>query len=142
MGDEGVGLRVVGQLAADPSARRRADCIDAGPAGMKLLHLMDGRRRAILVDCALMGEPPGTWRRFVPADVRSVKRLAGFSLHEGDLLSILELARSLGTGPAEVVIVGIEPLDVEPRLSLSPLLEQRMAEYVQAVRRELAPMSA
>ena len=111
--------------------------LDAGSAGMKLLHLLQGRKRAVLVDCALMGAEPGAVRRFQPHEVRSCKAMAGFSLHEGDMLSVLELAASLGDGPQDVVIFGIEPWRVEPSQELSSILQARFDEYVELVAREL-----
>ena len=137
MTDEGVGLRVIRALAADALAFPDADLVEAGTGGMALLHVIAGRRKAVFVDCALMGEPPGTLRRFAPGDVRSVKRLAGFSLHEGDLLAVIETARRIGECPAEVAIVGIEPVLVAPGEGLSPEIERRLPEYAAAVRCEI-----
>jgi len=133
MGDEGVGLSVVDALARRADDFPGVDFIEGGTGGMKLLHLIHGRRRAVFVDCARMGEAPGALRRFDPEDVRSCKALAGFSLHEGDLLSILEVARGLDRCPEAIVIFGIEPQSVEPRQALSPAIADRLPQYVRQV---------
>lgn len=135
--DEGVGVHVVNRIEALHGEFPDVEFVDAGAAGMKLLHIIPGRQKAILVDCALMDEPPGTLRRFLPDQVRSIKALAGLSMHEGDLLSIIRLCGELGDIPEEVVILGIEPDIVEPGQEVSDCLAERMDEYVAAVRAEI-----
>ncbi len=109
MRDEGIGLYLLEALRGRAEQYPEVEFLDLGVAGLALLHHLPGRRKAILLDCAYMNAEPGTLRRFTPDDVVSVKTLAGFSLHEGDLLQILELARKLNTAPEEIVIFGIQP---------------------------------
>jgi hydrogenase maturation protease len=135
--DEGVGVRVVQALQARAEEFPEVEFLDLGAAGMALLHVLAGRRKAVIVDCAFMGEAPGTISRLSPEEVRSVKGLTGFSLHEGDLLQVLELARTLGQTPDEVVVLGIQPADVSPGWGLSPALEAKLDEYVGRVVEEV-----
>jgi hydrogenase maturation protease len=114
MSDEGVAVAVLGRLSAEAARFPRAELMELGASAMRALHAMAGRRKAVFVDCALMGEQPGTIRRFTPEQVQSRKALSGLSLHEGDLLKVIELSRALGECPEEVVIFGIEPQSVEP----------------------------
>ena len=138
MGDEGVGQRVLDELRREADVRfPGVDFIDAGTGGLAAMHQMSGRAKVVFVDCAVMDVPPGEWRRFRPDDVVSRKLLAGDTLHEGDLLRTIDLARRLDAAPAEVVIIGIQPASIEPRLSLSDELQARLGEYVAAVRAEL-----
>lgn len=137
MSDEGVGVAVLGRLSAEAVRFPRAELVELGASAMRALHAMAGRRKAVFVDCALMGEQPGTIRRFTPEQVRSHKVPSGLSLHEGDLLKVIELSRALGECPEEIVIFGIEPQRVEPGETLSPALAARLAEYADAVAAEL-----
>jgi hydrogenase maturation protease len=137
MADEGVGVAVIERLQLQAERYPHVEFIDAGTGGMAILHRIDGREKAIFVDCALMGEPPGTIRRFTPDQVRSTKMLAHQSLHEVDLLNILDLAEQLGQAPRRVVIFGIQPEVVTNRLGLSKIVEDRMEEYVQVIRSEI-----
>ncbi len=138
MGDEGVGIHVMVRLMAEPMDRfPDVEFADLGTSMMSAVHAMTGRRKAVFIDCALMGEEPGALRRFTPEDVRSVKALPRFSLHEGDLLQAVELSRAMGECPDEVVILGIEPAHVGPSQDLSHTLERRVPEYVRAVLAEL-----
>jgi hydrogenase maturation protease len=63
--------------------------------------------------------------------------LAHQSLHETDVLRVIAMARQLGQAPEEIVVLGIQPERIEPGLSLSPALMDRMDEYVSAVLHEL-----
>lgn len=137
MRDEGVGLRVVRELESRRDRFPGVDFIEAGASALGALHGMAGRRKAVFVDCAFMGEPAGTIRRFKPEEARSIKRLAGFSLHEGDLMSSIELSRRLGECPETIAIYGIEPDAVKMGEELSTLLSERLPQYVAAVEAEL-----
>jgi hydrogenase maturation protease len=137
MGDEGVGVVLVQefiQVAADyPSV----DFVDAGTSGLSILHQMDGRAKAILVDCALMGEAPGTIRRFTLDQVASVKPLSNLSIHEGDVVKIVQMARTLGQCPREVVFFGIEPQGIAPGSMFSGPMRQGWPEYKRQISAEL-----
>jgi hydrogenase maturation protease len=137
MADEGVGVVLIERLALLAEQYPDVEFIDAGTGGMAVLHRIEGRQKAAFVDCAFMGEPPGTIRRFTPDQVRSTKVLAHQSLHEADLLRLLDLAEQLGQAPAQVVIFGIQPETVTPRLGLSKTIADRMAYYVSLIQSEL-----
>jgi len=138
MGDEGIGARVVERLAELLDGTVHADFLDLGTPGFSLIHALRGRRRVVLVDCALMGEPPGAIRRFTPDGVRSFGGGPSPSLHEPDLLAVIRLARELDECPPEIVIFGIQPQRVAPGIGLSPALQARLDDYVATVAAELA----
>jgi hydrogenase maturation protease len=137
MADEGIGVYLVERLAESAGDYPDVDFLDAGTGGWAVLHHIEERRKAIFLDCAYMGQEPGSIRRFVPEEVRSVKALAHQSLHEADLLRIIDVARQLGQAPDEVVIFGIQPERVEPGLGLSPSLMSRIESYLVLILREL-----
>ena len=139
MGDEGVGLCVLERLEEQADRFPDVEFMDLGTGGMTLVHAMAGRSRVILIDCAFMDEPPGTLRRFTPEQVRSRKPRLRQGLHGGDLLELLELSDRLGELPADVVIFGIQPVDISPRRSLSQKLRDRLQEYADRVAAELTP---
>ena len=136
MRDEGIGVRVIAELQQTTLANV-VDVLDLGTSGISVVHELEGRDKVIFVDCTLMGAAPGTLRRFTPDEVVSRKAQPGLSLHEGDLLNTLALARHLGACPADVVIFGIEPKVVDHGDQLSPELEEKLDTYVAAVRAEV-----
>ncbi len=137
LGDEGIGVALVRALAELYADDPRVECLDLGTGGMAILHVLERRRKAVFLDCALMGEAPGTLRRFTPAEVRDCQSSSRCSLHEGNLLEVLALAGELQTLPRDIAIFGIEPLTLEPGLSLSTLLRQHFDDYLAAIRAEI-----
>ena len=137
MADEGIGVYLVERLTESAAAYPAVDFVDAGTGGLSILYQIEDRRKAVLIDCAFMDEPPGTIRRFTPEEVQSRKVLAHESLHEADLMQIIVLARQLGQAPEEIVIFGIQPERVEPGMGLSRTLMEKIDEYVSAISREL-----
>jgi hydrogenase maturation protease len=137
MADEGIGVHLIERLTKRAAQYPGVDFVDAGTASLSVLHLIEGRRKAIFVDCAFMDEEPGVIRRFTPGDVRSTKVLSRQSLHETDLLRILCLARQLDQVPEQVVIFGIQPERVAPGTDLSAALSTRIDAYLSQILCEL-----
>jgi len=137
MSDEGAGVYVVRELMTRSECPSHVDLVELGSSLMGAVHAIAGRRKAVLVDCAHMGEPAGTMRRFSPDEVVSTKTQTCFSLHEGDLLGALELSRKLGEYPMEVVIFGIQPEKIWLGDGLSPALRERLGDYVEMILRDL-----
>lgn len=144
MADEGIGSTLVGRLEQMAREGRlpteHVEYMDGGCGGMYLLHSIAGRRKVILIDCAKMGLPPGTLRRFTPADVATVKQMTHLSLHEVDILRVIELAEMIDQRPDEIIIFGIEPEKIEPDMNLTDTLRQRIGEYLDAIAKEIGTM--
>ena len=136
MSDEGIGVRVVARLR-ESGLTDEVDVLDLGTSAMSVLHELEGRDKVVFVDCAMMGAEPGTIQRFSPEEVSSCKVQSGLSLHEGDLLNTIALARRLGTCPEEIVIFGIEPKTIDFGEDLSPELAEQVENYVAAIRAEV-----
>lgn len=137
MADEGIGIEIITILKSASGDYPEVDFLDSGCGGMTLLHYLEGRKKAIIIDCAFMGTEPGTMKRFKPEDVKSVKKLAHHSLHEVDILKVIELAKQLGDCPQEIIFFAIEPEKIEQQQSLTPLLQNKLNEYIQTIRQEL-----
>ena len=135
--DEGIGVRILRELRKFADEFPSIDFVDLGSGGMRLLHVIARRTKAVIIDCALMGKPPGTMSRFTPDQVATQKLTAGLSLHEGDVLSIIALSRQLGEAPAEIALFGIEPYSIDPGEDLSRELEKRLCTYVSRIKEEL-----
>lgn len=130
--DDGIGPRVV-ELIAEQGLERGFRAIDLSSDSLGLVSYLAPDTEAILVvDSALMGLEPGDTRFFSPADVETHKASAGFSTHEGDILAVLELARTVGYPMPPLAIMGIEPATVEPGMELSPAIADRVAGYAAA----------
>jgi hydrogenase maturation protease len=141
MADEGIGVAVIEELSklavAGQLPSETIEYYDGGCGGMYLLHSIAERQKAILIDCCLMGAEPGTLKRFTPDDVNSVKQMAHLSLHEVDILKVIELAKQIGQCPDEIVIFGIEPVKIEPQMHLNDSIGEKIPDYIDAIRNEI-----
>ncbi len=137
MGDEGVGIKLIEMLQSASGDFPEADFVDAGTGGMSLLHLIAGRGKAVIIDCCIMGTEPGTIRQFTPDQVKTVKQLRHLSLHEVDIIKVIDLARQLGECPEEIIFFGIEPAAVTQQMELSDILTERLAQYIETIEAQL-----
>jgi len=138
MRDEGIGTRIASELTVHLNGNPDVEVIDLGTGGLSVIHTVEGRKKVIFVDCAFMGQKPGMMMRFTPEQVQSVKRRTHFSPHQGDLLNVLELSRSLGQCPDDIVIFGIEPKEIAPGEGLTGELQNNIRQYVLTILEELA----
>ena len=137
MADEGIGCAVVADFLSRKEDFPGVEFVDAGTGGMNLLHIISGRKKAVIIDCAVMGAEQGTIKRFTPEEAKSIKQLSHYSLHEADVLQIIEMSRQLGECPETIVIFGIEPWSVEHGRELSEALSRRLSEYIKTIEKEL-----
>ena len=136
-GDDGVGVRVA-QMLAGRRLPGDVEVVDGGTQGLGLVALLEGRRRAIVVDAANVGRAPGQFVRFSLEEARLLGQDEGrFSVHDAGLREALLLARALGVLPEEVVIFGVQPARVEWEAGLSPQVEAALPALARAVQREV-----
>lgn len=117
MSDEGVGIHAISELRKFqwPDS---VEIIDGGTPGVALLHMMEKRKLVMLIDCADFDGKPGEIRTFDPEDLERDEN-SEISLHATDLLGALALAKSAGSYPEKVIIVGIQPEKIEMGTTLS-----------------------
>ncbi len=118
MGDEGVGIHATQHLRtlALPS---NVDVIDAGVPSLALLHMLEGRRLVIVVDCADFGGAPGEIKAFTLDEIKRPRAEPQASLHAADLLTTLDIATQTGLPIPPLWIVGIQPARIEMTMELS-----------------------
>ena len=133
LSDEGIGIHLIRKLSEHQDKFPSVEFIDAGTGGMTVLHLIANRKKAVIIDCVKMGKKPGAIKQFEPADVQTVKKMTHFSLHEADILRIIELSRQLGECPDQIVIFGIEPESLELGQNLSKTLSDRIDLYIDTI---------
>ena len=131
LGDDGVGVRLVGELS-EWVARwgGRVELMDGGTLGLSLIGHLEGRKALVILDAVRSGGAPGSARIFSPDEVGRAHAPEGMSPHEGSALVILRAAALLGDLPAEVVVVGVEPERVETGVGLSPAVEEGLGPAV------------
>jgi hydrogenase maturation protease len=137
MADEGIGTKVIEQLQCSAVDYPLVEFVDAGSGGLNILHLILGRDKAVIIDCALMSAPPGSIKRFTLGDIKTKKFLDRRSLHEADIIKVVELSKNLGQAPDEIVFFGIEPETIEQKMTLSESLQKNLPFYLETILEEL-----
>ena len=134
--DEGVGIHAIRELAKRVLPPH-VDAVDGGTAGLHLLDVMAGYGRVIIVDAIDADEAPGTILRFTPQEVACEGQAPPISLHQTEVLKVLELASYVGQPIPPVVVYGMQPQVMEWGTELSAPLRARLCALVEAILEEL-----
>ena len=132
--DEGIGIHAVKALQ-ELQLPDNVTIIDGGtsPDILACTHSGD---KLIIVDAARAGGEPGVIYRFQPDDLVTESGVA-LSVHELGVPQNLRLMLLAGNEPSEVVIIGIEPKEIDWGTELSPELETKIPELISVVLREI-----
>jgi len=138
LGDDGVGWRVVEEIARKTNNRSEVDvdCVSLG--GLSLMERLTGCERVILVDSIFTGKKPiGTISQFALRDLPDPTAGHSASAHDTSLHNALNLGRSMDIplpNDEDVLIVAIEAENVyDFSETLSPPVEAAIPLAVGAV---------
>lgn len=136
-GDDGFGVEVVRRLEAESPFGSHVQLLEVGTGGIRLAQdLLTPCDRLIIVDAMCRGGAPGT---IYVLQVEAVEQVQDIDLHLAVPARVLGLAQALGIVPAQVFLVGCEPLEVdELTMELSPLVEQAVDAAIRHIR-DLVP---
>jgi hydrogenase maturation protease len=134
--DEGIGIHVVQELQKR-QLPNGVEVVDGATSGMNLLALFPEASRLIIVDCVKGGKEPGTIYKFTPDEVKKREWRLMTSLHDVNLADVLQLAEQMNEMPEEVVIIGVEPKELDYGVELSPELEAKLPQVIEEVFKEL-----
>ncbi len=136
--DEGVGVHAVRILQTKlSSSAGDVEVIDGGTSP-DIWPLIDGANKLIIIDAVKGGCEPGTIYRFTPQQMVAERGLIT-SVHQMGILENLSLMELVGGKPEETVIIGVEPVELEPGLELSAKLQERMPKIIKTVLGEIYP---
>jgi hydrogenase maturation protease len=134
--DEGIGIHAVKALQ-DIDLPQYVEIVDGGTAP-DLIACTQAGDKLIIIDAAKAGGEPGTIYRFHPRDLATDGDRA-LSVHELGVEQNLRLMAMMGNEPEEIVIIGVEPKEIDWGTELSPELQPVIPEIVKAVLREIGP---
>ena len=132
--DEGIGIHTV-QALQELDLPPDVKLIDGGTSPDIIAYTRAGDK-LIIVDAAKAGGEPGTIYRFKPEDLAEEKASLA-SAHELGVVHNLKLISLSGNEPGEIVIIGIEPKEIEWGTELSPELRQKVPQIVKVVLKEM-----
>jgi hydrogenase maturation protease len=142
--DEGIGVHVAQQLLQQ-NLGDNVEVIDGGTSSLDVLLLQEGRYKLVVVDAMKAGRKPGTiYKSRFRADqvdglrqAFSKKEHSTLSLHQVGLVDALVVAQKTACAPDEVVIIGVEPNEIDGGLELTEPVSERMPEIINSVLEEI-----
>jgi len=130
--DEGIGCHVVHAL--EEISLPDVQIMDGGTCP-DVVQLLEDTDKLVIVDAVRGGGMPGQIYRFHLEDV-TLEQKPFLSLHDMSLvdnLMLMKLRHSVG----ETVIIGVEPGEIGWGLELSPELQGKMPQIIDAILAEL-----
>lgn len=137
MADDGLGLAALERLRTEWVLPADVTLADGGTWGMMLLPLIEEADKLLLLDAVRAGQLPGT---FIELARHELPRyfVHKISPHQIDLREVLAVAELRGRLPGHIAVIGVEPERMEMSDQLSPVVEQRVDQVVQAAVERLA----
>jgi hydrogenase maturation protease len=132
--DEGIGVHTVKALQ-EIDLPPDIELIDGGTSPDLIAYTRTGDKM-IIIDAARTGGEPGAVYRFGPEDL-AVGKGTITSAHEMGIAENLKLMALTGNEPREIVIIGIEPKDIDWGTELSPEIQVKLPEIIKVVLREM-----
>lgn len=125
--DEGFGVRAVQELHSQWRFPEHVMLMDGGTQGGNLLPHVQAAQRMIVFDAIEYGLPPGTLRVLTNDQVPRFMGAKKLSLHQTGFQEVLALAELTGRQPDQLVLIGVQPADMEDYGgSLSPVVKGRI----------------
>lgn len=140
--DDGVGVRIAYEVEQRLNPRERASIsvTEASAGGLRLMEMMIGFDRVILVDAILSKDKsrPGEIHRLTADDLRNISPTQHSTCaHDTSLITALDLGQEMGLPlPQEITIYAVEVANV------TDFGEQLTAEVAEAVPRTAAVILA
>ena len=136
--DEGFGVRCLEVLHARYELPEGVRLLDGGTQGLYLVPQVCAADRVLVLDAIDFGDPPGTLRLLRGAAVPRLGLRGKVSMHQTGFQDVLAAAELLGQSPREVVVVGVQPEELEDfGGSLTPTVSERVSDAVVVVAAQL-----
>jgi hydrogenase maturation protease len=140
--DEGVGVAIANRLADDPATLPEGTrVVDGGTLGLDLLPLIGEAGSMVMIDAVDLGRAPGSIAVLRDDEIHST--LAGHvSPHQVGIGDLIAAARLMGTLPARVSLVGIQPGSISIGLDLTDAVDAAVPAAMELARAEIAAAAA
>ncbi|MES0350490.1 MAG: HyaD/HybD family hydrogenase maturation endopeptidase [Desulfobacteria bacterium] len=135
LSDEGVGVHVANKLM-EMDLPPEVDVVEGGTDGFRLMNVVTGASRLIVVDAVKGGGPPGSIYRFDIEDAPTYPDEYKTSVHQIGILEVVHLSELIGEAP-ETTIIGVEPKSLDMGMELSPEVEAKVSRIIELVLEEV-----
>lgn len=136
LSDEGAGVHAVQKLK-ERISHPEIEIIDGGTLGLDLLPYFERAEKLVIIDCARGGGKPGSIYRFGIESLKRERHSLKLSLHDFNLVDVINLAEALNVKLPEMVFYGIEPKSFDVGEKPTYEVEQAIEKVVQMIQEEL-----
>jgi hydrogenase maturation protease len=138
--DEGVGVHIVRTLQEMPlGGKGELTIVDGGTCPDTFYLLPKGVDKVIIIDAVRGGGEPGTIYRFAPQDI-AFRRGTITSLHQLGVAEGLRMIEHTELNPKDIVIIGVEPKEIDWGLEISPELRKKVPQIIELVKKEMGSL--
>ena len=135
LSDEGVGVHVINKMM-DMHFPPDIELIEGGVDGLRLMNLVVGVDRLIVIDAVKGGGSPGSIYKFRPEEFVTRTDISKLSVHQVGILEVIRLSGLVGKLP-ETTIIGVEPKSIEMGMELTPKIQSKVPRIIELVLDEL-----
>ena len=135
LSDEGVGVHVINKMM-DMHFPPDIELIEGGVDGLRLMNLVVGVDRLIVIDAVKGGGSPGSIYKFRPEEFVTRTDTSKLSVHQVGILEVIRLSGLVGKLP-ETTIIGVEPKSIEMGMELTPKIQSKVPRIIELVLAEL-----
>ena len=132
--DEGIGVHIARALQ-ELNVPHGVEITDGGTSP-DLLACLEPADRLIIIDAVEAGGKPGTIYRFRPDDLTQEGGEL-LSLHQLGLMSSLRMLSLSKNEPKEIIILGVQPKEIDWGTELSTELQEKIPEIIKVVLKEI-----
>ncbi len=137
--DEGFGVRCVEAFELSYHIPCNVTVADGGTQGLYLVDLLREYDPVVIFDAVDFGDAPGTLRLVQDDDIPAFVGAHKMSLHQAGLQDVIACAKLLGDCAANMLLVGVQPLELEDYGgSLRPAVRERIPQALATARDYLA----
>ncbi|MBD3618984.1 MAG: HyaD/HybD family hydrogenase maturation endopeptidase [Chromatiales bacterium] len=111
--DEGFGVRAVEMLNRNYEAPEGVTLLDGGTQGIYLVSYVKAADYLVVFDAVDYGLAPGTLKVVEDDEVPSFMGAKKMSLHQTGFQEVLSMAQLLGSYPQRLLLVGVQPEELE-----------------------------
>lgn len=132
LADEGIGVFAVKVLEECFEFPSSVELVDGGVGSFQLLPYIEKAKKLLVIDAISQGSPPGTLHKFTKETLPK-QVLEKLSIHEVSFLDILTLAEMRGFFPEELVVLGLEPANLEMNYGFSDPVKHNFIRLIESV---------
>ena len=131
--DEGFGVRAVEDLHRHYDFTDNVILLDGGTQGIYLVQQVRDADVLVVFDAVDYGLPPGTMKLVQDAEVPKFLGAKKMSLHQTGFQEVLAMAEMMGDGPARLLLIGVQPVELEDYGgSLRPAVKRQIEPAIAA----------